>query len=72
MADGSTAGEALYHGEMIAKEWIETALGFGRPTPAEPKSGAPELLRLRSRYSLDFKAFLYEKIKSPQSMIQIG
>lgn len=33
MADGSTAGEALHNVEIIAKEWIETAQGLGRPVP---------------------------------------
>ena len=33
MADGKTAKEALANVEIIAKEWIETALELGREIP---------------------------------------
>ena len=33
MADGPTAREALRNVELIAQEWIETAMKLGRPVP---------------------------------------
>ena len=36
MADGATAHEALVNVEVIAKEWIETAIDLGRNVP-QPK-----------------------------------
>jgi predicted RNase H-like HicB family nuclease len=36
MADGKTYQEALRNAEQIIEEWIETAMGLGRPIP-QPK-----------------------------------
>ncbi|MBI4744943.1 MAG: type II toxin-antitoxin system HicB family antitoxin [Actinobacteria bacterium] len=36
MADGKTYQKALSNGEVIIKEWIETAKELGRPIP-QPK-----------------------------------
>jgi predicted RNase H-like HicB family nuclease len=36
VADGATYQEALANGEVIIREWIETAKEMGRPIP-EPK-----------------------------------
>jgi predicted RNase H-like HicB family nuclease len=35
-ADGATYHEAIANAEVVIQEWIETAIGLGRPVP-EPE-----------------------------------
>lgn len=48
MADGPTAKEALRNVELIAAEWVETAMDLGRELPT-PKGRLKYLLALLDR-----------------------